>query len=46
MADTDADIYSQLVIEIAELFEDALGANSYTANIMNWYNHSGPFGKS
>jgi predicted nucleotide-binding protein len=40
MAETDADIYPQLVIEIAELFGDAIGRNSYTTNIMNWYNTS------
>jgi len=39
IADTDTDIFFQLVIEIADLFTDALGRNSYTTNIMNLYNH-------
>jgi predicted nucleotide-binding protein len=38
MADPDRDIYPQLIIEIAELFSDALGPNSYTTNIMSQFN--------
>jgi predicted nucleotide-binding protein len=38
MAETDADIYPQLIIDIAELLGDAIGPNAYTTNIMNWYN--------
>jgi predicted nucleotide-binding protein len=39
IADPDADIFSQVVIETADLLTDALGSNSYSTNIMNYYNY-------
>jgi len=39
IADTDADVFSQLVIETADLLTDALGSNSYSTNIMVYYNY-------
>jgi predicted nucleotide-binding protein len=39
IADPDADIYSQLIIETADLLTDAIGSNSYSTNIMNYYNY-------
>ena len=39
IADPDADIFSQLVIETADLLTDALGANPYATNMMNYYNY-------
>jgi hypothetical protein len=39
IADTDADIFSQLIIETADPLTDALGSNSYSTNIMAYYNY-------
>jgi predicted nucleotide-binding protein len=38
IASTDGGTCDQLVLEIADLFTDALGPNAYTTNIMNLYN--------
>jgi hypothetical protein len=39
IADPDADIFSQLVIETADPLTDALGSNAYSTNIMEYYNY-------
>ena len=41
MADPDTDVYSQLILETVDLLTDTLGANSYSANIMAFYNYGG-----
>jgi predicted nucleotide-binding protein len=39
IADPDVDIFSQVIIETADLLTDALGSNSYSTNIMHLYNY-------
>ena len=39
IADPDADIFSQVIIETADLLTDALGSNVYSTNIMRLYNY-------
>jgi hypothetical protein len=38
IAEPDADVYSQLIIEIADLLTDVLGPNQYSKNILVHYN--------